>query len=730
MYNKTELLAPAGTYEGFLAALSAGADAVYAGGQHFSARAYAGNLSDDELLSAIDMVHILGKKLYLTLNTLCKEREFKEIYDYIAPLYIRGLDGVIVQDIGIVCYLKREFPDLPVHASTQMSISGIDGINCMRDMGVSRVVPARELTLEEIKNIRNETDMELECFIHGAMCYSYSGQCLFSSFLGGRSGNRGRCAQPCRLPYKSVDYSGYPLSMKDMCTLDILPELMAAGISSFKIEGRMKKPEYTYTVTGMYRKYMDLVYSGNYSRDAAEFKKDFSYLMRQYVRGEAGTGYYYKRNGRDLISLTSSSYNADSEISNVIKEEFKISPATVSVDMKACLVVGREAELTISCGDTLISVTGGMCQAALKAPLDEERIKKQLTKTGGTLFSVRDIDVKLQGDIFISMGELNDLRRKAFNALYDAMAQPFFRTPPQKEEPRNFEDKEKPVQNNERSSSKNENPVGKKRSYTLCFEDKSQLLAVMDKGYISRFERIYVEAHLLNETRDILFSDSVTQDIYGALPYIIRDSYRDDITDLLNRIGEDERIKGVLVRNYEGLKLCLDNLDKEKRIVADAGLYTFNREACSALLDMGVSELTLPLEINIHEMRERGYLPCSELLYYGRVNMMLCANCVDKTVRGCHRDKGGALSYIKDRYQNEIPVLSNCSYCYNRILNPKPLCLFSEAEAVNRMGTGALRIHLTVEDEEETGRVLDAAFGSSESIIKDHTKGHFRKSVE
>ncbi|MBQ3786489.1 MAG: U32 family peptidase, partial [Lachnospiraceae bacterium] len=430
MSDKVELLSPAGTYEGFLAAISAGADAVYAGGQCFSARAYAGNLSDDELLSAIDTVHILGKKLYLTLNTLCKEREFSNIYAYVAPLYERGLDGVIVQDVGIMRYLKKEFPELPLHASTQMSISGIDGINCMRDMGVSRVVPARELTLEEIKNIRNKTDMELECFIHGAMCYSYSGQCLFSSFLGGRSGNRGRCAQPCRLPYKCVDYSGYPLSMKDMCTLDILPELIAAGISSFKIEGRMKKPEYTHTVTGIYRNFIDLVYAGKFDRDSKEFKKDYGYLTRQYVRGEAGTGYYYKRNGRDLISLTSSSYNADSEISGDIKEEFKISPATVSVDMKAYLAVGSEAVLTVNCGDTVISVTGGMCQSALKAPLDEERIKKQLTKTGGTLFSVRDIDVKLQGDIFISMGELNDLRRKAFNALYDAMAQPFFRTPP------------------------------------------------------------------------------------------------------------------------------------------------------------------------------------------------------------------------------------------------------------------------------------------------------------
>ncbi|MBQ3786251.1 MAG: hypothetical protein II799_03155, partial [Lachnospiraceae bacterium] len=206
--------------------------------------------------------------------------------------------------------------------------------------------------------------------------------------------------------------------------------------------------------------------------------------------------------------------------------------------------------------------------------------------------------------------------------------------------------------------------------------------------------------------------------------------YRDDITEFLNRIGEDERIKGVLVRNYEGLKLCLDNLDKEKRIVADAGLYTFNREACSALLDMGVSELTLPLEINIHEMRERGYLFLSELLYYGRINMMLSANCVDKTMGRCHKDKGGAVSYLKDRYQNELPVLSTCSYCYNRILNPKPLCLFSEDEAIDRLGAMALRIHFTVESKEEAAKVLDAAFDGQRDLIRDHTKGHFRKSVE
>ena len=266
MKNKVEILAPAGSFESMKAAVAAGADAVYIGGSRFGARAYADNPGEDMLLEAIDYAHLHGCRLYLTVNTLVKEKELEGLYEYLEPYYRQGLDAAIVQDMGVFSYIKEKFPDLPVHASTQMTITGPQGAGLMMGLGASRIVTARELSLQEIRKIYEQTGAEIESFVHGALCYCYSGQCLFSSLIGGRSGNRGRCAQTCRLPFE-VKRDGktlnnkeerYVLSLKDLCTLDILPELVEAGIYSMKIEGRMKSPRYTAGVVSIYRKYVDL----------------------------------------------------------------------------------------------------------------------------------------------------------------------------------------------------------------------------------------------------------------------------------------------------------------------------------------------------------------------------------------------------------------------------------------------------------------------------------------
>ena len=260
MEKKVELLAPCGSYESFLAAVRAGADAVYLGGKAFGARAYAENFSEEELISVIRQAHLFGVSVYLTVNTLVKEQEFSAVYEYILPLYEAGLDGAIVQDMGFFRFLRRNFPGLKLHASTQMTITGSYGAAFLKEMGCERIVPARELSLQEIKAIKRKVPIEIEVFVHGAMCYCYSGQCLMSSMIGGRSGNRGRCAQPCRLPYKTAGKEGYFLSLKDMNTLEHLPELIEAGVDSFKIEGRMKRPEYVAGVVSIYRKYIDKYY--------------------------------------------------------------------------------------------------------------------------------------------------------------------------------------------------------------------------------------------------------------------------------------------------------------------------------------------------------------------------------------------------------------------------------------------------------------------------------------
>ncbi len=323
--RKIEILAPAGSYETMVAAINGGCDAVYVGGSAFGARAYANNFNEEELLRAIEYVHIHGKQLFLTVNTLLKDEEIKkELFEYLKKPYEAGLDAVIVQDVGVMHFIHANFPNLQIHASTQMTLTMAEGAELLKQYGVTRLVTSRELSLKEIKTIRNHTDLEIESFVHGALCYSYSGQCLMSSMLGGRSGNRGRCAQTCRMPYElkedgntiSDKKKPFLLSPKDICTLTIIPQLVESGIDSFKIEGRMKRPEYAAYVAFLYRKYVDLYqtlgaegYENYLQKNQKEFDQDIANVMDLYNRGNFSTGYYTSHNGKQMMSPERPNHN-------------------------------------------------------------------------------------------------------------------------------------------------------------------------------------------------------------------------------------------------------------------------------------------------------------------------------------------------------------------------------------------------------------------------------------
>ncbi|MCM1266392.1 MAG: U32 family peptidase, partial [Bacteroidales bacterium] len=447
MEKRVELLAPAGNYEAFLGAVNAGADAVYLGGERFGARAYADNFQAEEILRALSVAHFYGKKIYLTVNTLLKEREVETLSDYLADFYEAGLDGVIVQDLGALRFLREHFPRLALHASTQMTVTGVRGASLLKAAGVSRIVPARELSLREVRKIREEADVEVECFIHGAMCYCYSGQCLFSSILGGRSGNRGRCAQPCRLPYeiyegkKRLMEEGYPLSLKDMCTLEYLPSLIGAGIDSFKIEGRMKRSEYAAGVTAVYRKYIDRYYEVGAAFYQVD-KPDLDRLKSLYIRSEIQTGYYERQNGKEMITLKKPGYEScDEALLLEIREAYLKELKKMPVRMHARVAVGEPLSLRIF-GDTAdmtagvdgngadllpgaeaggsssvsAEVAGEIVQTAKNAPLTEETVKKSLTKTGESLLVVGACDVEIVGAGFVPVRALNQLRRDAIEA--------------------------------------------------------------------------------------------------------------------------------------------------------------------------------------------------------------------------------------------------------------------------------------------------------------------------
>lgn len=422
---KVELLSPAGNYEGFLGAIHAGADAVYLGGNKFGARAYADNFTTEEICQAIRYAHLHGRKVYLTINTLFKDKELAELEEYLTPFYDNQLDGVIIQDIGAFHYVKEKFPNLELHVSTQMAITGVYGARLLKEMGAARIVPARELSLSEIKDIKNEVEIEIETFIHGAMCYCYSGNCLFSSILGGRSGNRGRCAQPCRLPYQLEGQGSknkeeiYPLSLKDMCTIENIPKLIEAGIDSFKIEGRMKKPEYTAGVTALYRKYMDNYYanpSAEYHVEQADLKR----LQLLYIRSEIQDGYYERHNGKEMVTIEKPSYSGvDSKLLDEIREKYILTKLRIPLQGEVVLEKDKPIQLIIRTmdGSKEVKVFGEVVSEALKKPLDEEAIRKQLLKTGNSNFSFANLKVSLYGNLFLPVKSLNELRREALEQM-------------------------------------------------------------------------------------------------------------------------------------------------------------------------------------------------------------------------------------------------------------------------------------------------------------------------
>ncbi|MCQ2536084.1 MAG: U32 family peptidase [Lachnospiraceae bacterium] len=423
-----ELLAPAGNINIAKAVINAGADAVYLGGQKFNARIYAGNLSEEELCDVLDYAHDFGRKIYLTLNTLHLEKEMgDELGEYIEPLYRHGLDAVIVQDVGVIKYLKEHFPKMEIHGSTQMTINTEYAAKGLYDYGLTRVVLPRELSCEEISKIHNACPVELEVFIHGALCYCYSGQCLMSSFLGGRSGNRGSCAQPCRLPYEVLDEERKPvgqkgphiLSLKDANAANMLGNLLDAGVTSLKIEGRMKQIEYAVGVVSVYRKLLDRLYENpdRYSVWDVESKRLYDLGNRS-----GFTESYLKGNkGPDMVTFSSPSHEKKDIVVD-IPADMKIS-ATFDAKLK----VGHKAEFTLSCRGKDITVYGDEVSPSLNKPLEEKDVLSKLNAFGNTPFEISDYKLLLDENAFYQAKALKDLRRSAADKMVDLIREGYYR---------------------------------------------------------------------------------------------------------------------------------------------------------------------------------------------------------------------------------------------------------------------------------------------------------------
>lgn len=729
-----ELLAPAGNYECFLGAIQAGADAVYLGGSKFSARAYADNFTDEEICKAILYAHVCGKKVYMTVNTLLKDGELSELVPYMKPFYEAGLDGVIVQDFGVFTALKEAFPGLSLHASTQMTLTGSFGTAFLQSLGAERIVPARELSLQEIKKIKEDTGIEIEVFVHGAMCYCYSGQCLMSSIIGGRSGNRGRCAQPCRLPYQVETAGGnsgkkevYPLSMKDMCTLSILPDLIEAGVDSFKIEGRMKKAEYAAGVTSVYRKYIDRYFQVGREGYRVD-KKDLEFLSSLYIRSQIQDGYYYKQNGADMITLNSPAYNGSEEsVLKRIRETYIDVPAEkkkkASVSMEITLHVGAPAAFHVKVLRTEkeITLTGPVVDKAQKNPITEENVRKCFGKLGDTFFAVspEQMHIEMDADCFYPLKAMNELRRQGMEELLK-LYYPVGRTENKAEEA--------PAQENGAApDSKTE------QGYAVLLQKKEQLTALMESDF--PYDTVYLEADFQNEAGVVGEAETEAcrnagKNVYIALPFIVRskdEAFLKKLLPLMNRAD------GVLVRNLETLGFLQKN-DYEGSIRLDAGMYCFNKKTV-AFYEPLAESYCMPYELNHKEQKslsrmETGIL--AEHVVYGRIPLMVTANCTQRTMEKCIKSAHMGENRLRDRYRKEFPVMLHCRYCYNVILNSVPLSLH---DTISIQTDDILRIQFTSEDYRETRAVLKffknrMEGGSMEPPFTEFTKGHEKRGVD
>ena len=708
MRNKDfELLAPAGSLEILKGVIESGADAVYVGGSMFGARAYANNFTEEELLEAIDFAHLRGVKVYLTVNTLIKNSEFSKLYDYLLPYYKRGLDAVIVQDLGVVKAIHEYFPSMEIHTSTQMTVTGADGVRFLSQFGVTRVVMAREVSLAEMKRIHEETGMELEAFVHGALCYSYSGQCLFSSILGGRSGNRGRCAQPCRLPYTVEGKKDeYILSLKDMCGIKALDKLHDAGVYSLKIEGRMKQLEYACGVVKYYRSYID---SMKPVTDA-----DYDRIKALGNRCGFTDRYYFDHNGSDMVTYVKPNFVSNAAEPSPEKRK-------LSIEGELVLREGEPGSLTVKRGDVTYKASIEPVSAALKAPLDKKAAIDRINKTGDTDFEFSHIKAQIGENVFVPNGALNKLRRDAISGLCDKLLKKYYRNDARYADISSMCELPEHVV---KSDAVHEDGAVNAKDYTAICScmTRAQLDTLISYDC---FDVFYLDFDMYDRNTLIQqFADDVkcltkrNKKVYLMLPTILRADSSDYFVSIAKELDKVS-FEGFVVKNYEELYLT-ENLFIDKKIILDHNMYTFNDVSKSAFFEHGVSGDTVPLELNSREIMHRNNIG-SQMIVYGYYPLMTTANCVHKNTKGC--DKKQKLIYLKDRYNKSFAVCNNCKECYNTIYNSLPTMLTKNIGKLKEAGIRSFRYSFTIETPKQIKAVMD-------DKVAEYTNGHYKRGVE
>ena len=638
-----ELLASAGSYEALLAAVRAGADAVYFGGRAMNARAYAKNFDDEETARAIDYCHLHGRRAYVTLNTLLTTRELEDAVDYAATLYRLGVDALIVADLGLAELLHREIPRLELHASTQASVHSTAGADLLADsLGVTRVVLARELSLRNIVSAVDRAKPEIEIFLHGALCVCHSGQCLFSSLVGGRSGNRGTCAQPCRLPYNG----SYPLSLRDLCLAEHIPALIDSGVASLKIEGRMKSPSYVYGVTSIYRRLLD-------ERRAAD-KDELSHLARIFSRGGFTDGYLTGRIDRPMTGIRS---EKDKEESRALGEGEDFLPMTAAVSGYCVIRADQPSRLTLSLGERSVTVEGPVPSPARTAPLDAASVKERLSKLGGTNLTVRpeDLTIELDEGLNLPPSALNALRRDAVTALLSSKRE--LDTPPGTALP---------------------TPDFQSAPLLSLSLRTAEQLEALDEKTLAAFSEVYLPLDELSSCKDKLPNGV-------SLPPVVTDAE----TEQLRTALRDAKAKGISLAMIEnGGQLALVR-EAGMRAIGGFRLGVTNRASAAHWLSLGLSDLILSPELPAPLAGHIG----GRVITAGRIPLMLLERCFIRETAGC--EKCGS-SHLVDRRGARFPLLRENPH-RNLVLNSTVTYLGDRPEVLRQ--ARIRRAHILVTNE-------------------------------
>ncbi len=750
--NGLELLAPAGNLQTLKKVVDAGCDAVYFGGSMFGARAYADNFCFNDAIEGIKYAHLFNAKAFLTVNTLIKNIEYSKLYSYIKEYRDAGIDAVLVQDFSVLKFIRENFPDLDVHASTQMSVTSQFGVSFLQDQGVKRVVLARELSLAEISDIYKNTGAEIEAFVHGAICVCYSGQCLLSSMLGGRSGNRGRCAQPCRLPYELYDgnkmisgHSRYLLSPKDMCLINNIPELSEAGVYSIKIEGRMKSEEYASGVVSVYRKYIDRYLSTD--RLYKVSNEDMDILMGLGNRSGFTDFYMKNYNGPELMSMDDSSLHTE-------QTEYtdQINTGTRKLEISIKVIIKKNTEFSIiltsikdnndvSYNDRLslldisdICIWGDYPETAQNRPLTRDDVNKQLEKTGNTIFEIDNIEIEMDTDIFMPMGKINAYRREFISKLEEKIIDLF------------YSDKNKIKKSYHAEKTTDSYAVeqysGKEYNKLSCDEINTYILVTdtdqfnevinyADGKTVIIFDHSFLDIDHSKLNHYIELAHDTGSRAMLKLPQVLRDRaycYLDKNKDIIKDFDM------YVASSFDNLGF-LDKIGIPRNIVIlEHRLYTYNDNAVDAFRSLGYKINMAPFELNKAELGHRDNTG-SIISVYGRTELMIKADCTRKNIKGC--DKCPSILKLKDRKGKFFSVRNDCTVCMNTIYNSIPLNLIDKLEEIKKMGFSSVRLDFTIESGKETSKIMNMfksannkKFTHESGFSNDFTKGHYNRGVE